>query len=134
MINPFPINCIISSISLFLLKQDSFSSKESLLDFTLPFLYIAISLLFIDFSRCFCTLPFVLDGFLGSATTLIASEQLDRICYGVELEPKFVDVAVKRYIEFKNGNKNDVTVIRDGEENTYDEAVAEMEDADGTTE
>ena len=40
----------------------------------------------------------VLDSFLGSASTLIACEQLGRICYGVELEPKFVDVAVKRYI------------------------------------
>lgn len=37
----------------------------------------------------------VLDGFLGSASTLIACEEIDRVCYGVELEPKFVDVAVK---------------------------------------
>ena len=56
----------------------------------------------------------VLDGFLGSASTLIACEQLNRICYGVELEPKFVDVAVKRYIQFKNGQSEDVFVERDG--------------------
>lgn len=36
----------------------------------------------------------VLDGFLGSASTLIACEELNRICYGIEIEPKFVDVAV----------------------------------------
>lgn len=56
----------------------------------------------------------VLDGFLGSASTLIACEQLDRICYGVELEPKFVDVAVKRYAQFRNGQTDDISVIRDG--------------------
>lgn len=76
----------------------------------------------------------VLDGFLGSASTLMACEQLDRICYGVELEPKFVDVAVKRYLEYKNGDSTDVYVIRNGEKISYEDAVAGMEDADGTTE
>lgn len=76
----------------------------------------------------------VLDGFLGSASTLMACEQMDRICYGVELEPKFVDVAVKRFIEFKNGSTKDVYVIRDGEKVSYEEAIAGLEDADGTTE
>lgn len=56
------------------------------------------------------------------------------ICYGVELEPKFVDVAVKRYLEYKNGDVTDVYVIRDGEKLSYEDAVAGMEDADGTTE
>ena len=76
----------------------------------------------------------VLDGFLGSASTLIACEQMDRICYGVELEPKFVDVAVKRYIEFRNDAADDVYVIRDGNKMTFEEATAGLEDADGTTE
>jgi len=62
----------------------------------------------------------VLDGFLGSASTLIACEQMDRGCYGVELEPKFIDVAVKRYIQFKNGSADDVRVIRDGVTIAYD--------------
>ena len=62
----------------------------------------------------------VLDGFLGSASTLIACEQLDRICYGVELEPKFVDVAVKRYAQFKN-NSSDIYVVRNGEKISYSE-------------
>jgi DNA modification methylase len=61
----------------------------------------------------------VLDGFLGSASTLIACEQLDRICYGVELEPKFVDVAVKRYIQLNEGNSDDVYLIRDGQRIEY---------------
>lgn len=39
----------------------------------------------------------VYDPFLGSGTALIAAERLDRICYGVELEPRYVDVAVRRW-------------------------------------
>ena len=61
----------------------------------------------------------VLDGFLGSASTLIACDQLGRICYGIELEPKFVDVAVKRYINFKNNISDDVFLIRGGEKILY---------------
>ena len=63
----------------------------------------------------------VLDGFLGSASTLIACDQLDRICYGVELEPKFVDVAVKRYMAAHNGSTDDIILIRDGREYKYSE-------------
>ena len=69
----------------------------------------------------------VLDGFLGSASTLIACEQIDRICYGIELEPKFVDVAVKRYIEFK-GSSEDVYVIRNGEKISYETIKPESDD------
>lgn len=39
----------------------------------------------------------VLDTFLGSGSTLIAAEKAGRICYGVELEPKYVDAAIRRY-------------------------------------
>lgn len=42
----------------------------------------------------------VYDPFLGSGTTLIAAEQLDRTCYGIEIEPKYVDVICKRYLAF----------------------------------
>ena len=56
----------------------------------------------------------VLDGFLGSASTLIACDQLGRICYGVELEPKFVDVAVARYAAAHDNSFDDVFVERDG--------------------
>lgn len=66
----------------------------------------------------------VLDGFLGSASTLIACEQLDRVCYGVELEPKFVDVAVKRYIAQKDGSTDDVFLIREGKKISYDKVAA----------
>ena len=69
--------------------------------------------------QCTQTNGIVLDGFLGSASTLIACEQLNRICYGVELEPKFVDVAVERYIQSKDGNTEDVFLERDGERIPY---------------
>lgn len=76
--------------------------------------------------QCTASNGLVLDCFLGSASTLIACEQLNRICYGVELEPKFIDVAVKRYIAIK-GNTEDVFVIRDGEKIPYSE-IEKVED------
>jgi DNA modification methylase len=39
----------------------------------------------------------VLDVFLGSGTTLIAAEQLGRTCYGMEIDPRYCDVTVKRW-------------------------------------
>lgn len=64
----------------------------------------------------------VLDGFLGSASTLIACDQIDRNCYGIELEPKFIDVAVKRYIKAHNDDTVDILLLRDGKEYTYEQA------------
>ncbi len=54
----------------------------------------------------------VLDSFGGSGSTLIACEQTDRICNTIELDEKFCDVIVKRYIE-QVGSDADVSVIRD---------------------
>ena len=70
-------------------------------------------------SQCTQTNGMVLDGFLGSASTLVACEQLNRVCFGVELEPKFVDVAVERYIKLHEGNADDVYLIRDGQRIEY---------------
>ena len=78
--------------------------------------------------QCTQTNGLVLDGFLGSASTLIACEQLGRVCCGVELEPKFVDVAVKRYLEFRNGDAADVYVERDGEKIPYERVKNTEED------
>jgi DNA modification methylase len=39
----------------------------------------------------------VLDPFLGSGTTLIAAEKLGRVCYGMEIDPRYCDVIKKRY-------------------------------------
>ena len=63
----------------------------------------------------------VLDPFLGSGSTLIACMQTDRICRGIELDPKFVDVIVKRAIQENGGKYDDVFVIRDGQKLRFDE-------------
>lgn len=47
----------------------------------------------------------VLDLFLGSGSTLIACEQTDRTCFGMELDPKYVDVIRKRYHKFVTGSE-----------------------------
>ncbi len=64
----------------------------------------------------------VLDVFGGSGSTLIACEQLNRICYMMELDEKYVDVIVNRYINFKESDE-DVFLIRDGEKTPYKEVV-----------
>ena len=56
----------------------------------------------------------VMDLFGGSGSTLIACEQIDRIAYTLELDPKYATVIVKRYIE-QAGSDEDVYVLRDGE-------------------
>ena len=60
----------------------------------------------------------VLDPFGGSGSTLIACEQTDRICYTIELDEKYCDVIVKRYIE-QAGNSDGVFLLRDGGEYKY---------------
>ena len=62
----------------------------------------------------------VLDPFGGSGSTLIACEQTNRICYTIELDEKFCDVIVNRYIE-QVGKTDDVTVEREGKTYKYDE-------------
>lgn len=65
----------------------------------------------------------VLDPFGGSGSTLIACEQTDRICFTVELDEKYCDVIVKRYIE-QVGSDSDVSVQRDGITFKYKEVEA----------
>lgn len=48
----------------------------------------------------------VYDPFLGSGSTLIACEQTNRTCYGMELDPKYCDVIRKRYHKFVTGNED----------------------------
>jgi DNA modification methylase len=39
----------------------------------------------------------ILDSFLGSGSTLIAAERVGRVCYGMEIDPLYVDVAIRRW-------------------------------------
>lgn len=69
----------------------------------------------------------VLDPFLGSGSTLIACEETGRICYGVELDEKFCDVIVKRYVE-KTESIDQVSVLRDGEKIPYSQLPKDEEE------
>jgi ParB family chromosome partitioning protein len=60
----------------------------------------------------------VLDPFGGSGSTLIACEQTGRICYTIELDERYADVIVKRYIEQK-GSDTDVFLMRDTQKTAY---------------
>lgn len=62
----------------------------------------------------------VLDPFGGSGSTLIACEQTDRICRIIELDEKFCDVIVNRYIE-QTDSTDGVSVLRDGRTYSYEE-------------
>ena len=62
----------------------------------------------------------VLDPFSGSGSTLIACEQTNRICYGIELDEKFVDVIVALYIE-QTGDADGVFLLRGGEKLPWSE-------------
>ena len=55
----------------------------------------------------------VLDSFCGSGTTLIACEQMSRAARVLELDPKYCDVIVERYINLV-GNSDEVSVERNG--------------------
>lgn len=64
----------------------------------------------------------VLDLFGGSGSTLIASEQLERVCYMMELDEKYVDVIVQRYINLKESDE-DVYLIRDNKKIAFKELI-----------
>jgi DNA modification methylase len=62
----------------------------------------------------------VFDSFLGSGSTLIACEQSGRICYGMELDPRYIDVIVRRWQNFTG---KQATLEGDGR--TFDEIAVE---------
>lgn len=64
----------------------------------------------------------VLDPFGGSGSTLIACEQTKRTCFMMELDEKYCDVIVKRYIE-QVGSDQDASVERDGKRIPYSELI-----------
>jgi site-specific DNA-methyltransferase (adenine-specific) len=53
----------------------------------------------------------IIDPFLGSGSTLIACEKSTRICAGIELDPKFADVIVQRWVDYTGTEQ----VVRNGE-------------------
>lgn len=57
----------------------------------------------------------VIDFFGGSGTTLISSEECDRVCFTMEIDEKYASAIVRRYVKAK-GSPSDVICIRDGKE------------------
>ena len=57
----------------------------------------------------------VYEPFMGSGTTMIAAESTGRVCYGIELNPAYVDVAVERWQQF-TGNQ----AILEGSDQAFD--------------
>jgi DNA modification methylase len=60
------------------------------------------------------------DPFLGSGTTLAAAEITERVCWGIELDPKYVDVVVTRWQSIKGGK-----ATLDGDGRTFEEIAQE---------
>jgi len=71
----------------------------------------------------------VLDPFGGSGSTLIAAEQTKRICYTIELDPKFADVIVSRYID-QVGSSDKVFVVREGKKIPYKTVMKKVSDTE----
>ena len=57
----------------------------------------------------------VLDPFLGSGATLIAAQKTNRVAYGIELDPRFVDVIVQRYCDYTENR----TILKNGQSITW---------------
>lgn len=57
----------------------------------------------------------VYDPFLGSGTSLIAAEQLGRICFGIELSPAYCDIIVERWKKYMKKNNRTFTIKKNGE-------------------
>ena len=68
----------------------------------------------------------MLDTFGGSGSTMMACEQTNRICYMMELDPKYASVILRRYVE-DTGDEENVYVIRGGERIPYSALAKEVE-------
>jgi DNA modification methylase len=64
----------------------------------------------------------VLDSFIGSGTTLIAAERVGRVCHGIEIDPRYVDVAIRRW-QRHTGNR----AIHVGTGKCFDELASAVE-------
>jgi len=62
----------------------------------------------------------VLDPFLGSGTTIMAAEKIGRRCFGIEYEPAFVDVAIRRWQAYTSYD-----AVLEGDGRTFEEIAAE---------
>mgnify|MGYP002658554995 CR=1 FL=1 len=68
----------------------------------------------------------MLDTFGGSGSTLMACEQMNRICFTMELDEKYASVILRRFVE-DTGRPEGVFVMRDGKRYEYADLVKEVE-------
>ncbi len=68
----------------------------------------------------------VLDSFLGSGATLIAAERVGRVCYGIEIDPAYVDVAIRRWQKLTGDQ-----AIHTANGKSFDELAMALEAANG---
>ena len=62
----------------------------------------------------------IYDPFLGSGTTMMAAELTERVCFGLDIDPRYVDVAVIRWQDFTGAN-----AILEGDGRTFEQVKAE---------
>jgi DNA modification methylase len=60
----------------------------------------------------------VLDPFMGSGTTILAAERIGRLAYGMEIDPLYVDVAIRRWQEFTGKD-----AVLEGSKSTFDQVL-----------
>jgi len=65
----------------------------------------------------------VLDAFLGSGTTVIAAERTGRRCYGLEIDPLYVDTMIRRWQAYCGG-----CAVHAGSGKSFAELAAEAEE------
>jgi DNA modification methylase len=75
----------------------------------------------------------IYDPFLGSGTSVIAAEMTDRVCYGIEINPAFVDVAVRRWQQFTGRAARHQTSGQSFDEHAARQSHTESGDSDGET-
>lgn len=71
---------------------------------------------------CSARSEIVLDAFLGSGSTLLAAERVGRVCYGIEIDPHYVDVAIRRW-QRQTGDQ----AVNAGTGKRFDEVASVME-------
>ena len=62
----------------------------------------------------------VYDPFLGSGTTVMAAEVTERVCYGIDIDPRYVDVAIVRWQDFEGKH-----ATLDGDRRTFEQIKAD---------
>ena len=73
--------------------------------------------------NCSKTKNIIMDLFLGSGTTLIASENLSRHCYGIELDEKYAQVIIQRYVDYTSNPMIKINGV-EHDWNTYKDSMA----------